>query len=197
MRNSELMLILVALVLFIPVSTYSADKPSGLPFQAIQQKTDQIEIELQKVQDDVEDIEVLIQQAIEQHHKELIFTIPPGQSHSFTLPKVQAPVRVEVSVSWLDPNSGFSAPSQIMYAVISQDPNKFGNLTWVGTSADGTVEAGYTSDPPEYEWIARIGPQFPRQHATLEVDDWSTVPATLKIQSYDILTGQFIVHLWY
>jgi hypothetical protein len=66
---------------------------------------------------------------------ELRFTLKPGASQTFVLPAVQSPVRIEVSFTAL--NGGTQEPSELMYAVVNQDPSSK-QITWIGTNSDGT-----------------------------------------------------------
>ncbi len=135
----------------------------------------------------------LVEEGLQAHHKELSFTIDPGGSYSFALPKMQAPVRIEVSFSLL--NAGTQKPSEIMYAVVNQDPES-GQMTWVGTNNDGSQQGSNSLDGTA---IARIyGGGSPTVNAILEVANLET--GNVKIsQSAEttILPGHYIVHLWY
>ncbi len=68
------------------------------------------------------------------NHSLLTFTIKPGGSATFTLPAQQNPVLIEVSVTFN--NGGTQTPSEIMYAVVNQDPSSH-QMTWIGTNSDG------------------------------------------------------------
>lgn len=141
----------------------------------------------------VEFVKGLVAEGLQAHHKELNFSIDPGGSYSFALPKVQAPVRIEVSFSLL--NGGTQKPSEIMYAVVNQDPES-GQMTWVGTNNEGSQQGSNSLDGTA---IAHIyGAASPVVNAVMGVDDLGT--GTVKIsQSAEttILPGHHIVHLWY
>jgi hypothetical protein len=122
------------------------------------------------------------------HYQELAFSINPGESYSFALPDVQAPVRIEVSFSSF--NGGTQTPSEIMYAVMNQDQQS-GQMTWIGTSSDGNQLGSNSLDDTQ---IASIG----GGNAVLEVD--SLANHTVKISqnaNRTTLPGHYIVHLWY
>jgi hypothetical protein len=67
---------------------------------------------------------------------ELRFTLAPGGSHDFVLPVEQAPVHIEITLT--ANNGGTQEPSEIMYAVVNQDPSSK-QLTWIGTNSDGSA----------------------------------------------------------
>ena len=95
---------------------------------------------------------------------ELRFTLKPGGSQEFILPAVQSPVRIEVTVT--ANNGGTQEPSEIMYAVVNQDPSSK-QITWVGTNNDGTTSG---SSSLKGNIIARIfGGSAPTTNSTLEV----------------------------
>jgi hypothetical protein len=122
------------------------------------------------------------------HYQELAFSLNPGESYSFTLPAVQAPVRIEVSFSLL--NAGTEAPSEIMYAVVNQDGQSH-QMTWIGTNSDGSQLGSNSMDNTQ---IASIGDG----DTVLEVDSLpnSTVKITQSATRSSI-AGHYIVHLWY
>jgi len=120
------------------------------------------------------------------HYQELAFSINSGESYSFALPKVQAPVRIEVSFSLL--NGGTETPSEIMYAVVNQDQQS-GQMTWIGTNSDGSQLGSNSTVNTQ---IASIG----GGDTVLEVD--SLENGTVKMtQGSSSIAGHYIVHLWY
>ncbi len=127
------------------------------------------------------------------HFQQLTFTIAPGGSQSFMLPAKQAPVRIEVTFSLL--NGGTQTPSEIMYAVVNQDPSS-SQMTWVGTNNDGTQSGATSISATEIAHI--FGGASPTVNATLAVD--SLTMGTLKITqnaTTTILSGHYIVDLWF
>jgi ABC-type dipeptide/oligopeptide/nickel transport system permease subunit len=135
----------------------------------------------------------LIQEGLAQHHQELSFSLKPGESHSFDLPEVQGPVRVEVSFSLL--NGGTQLPSEIMYAVVNKDPES-GQMTWVGTNNDGTQKGSNSLAGTQIAFI--FGGASSTVNAVLEVDDLEA--GALKISQSSAttsVTGHYIVKLWY
>jgi len=82
--------------------------------------------------------------------RELRFTLQPGGSHDFILPEVQSPVRIEVSLT--ANNGGTQEPSELMYAVVNQDPASK-QMTWIGTNSDGSSSG---SSSLKGKTIARI-----------------------------------------
>jgi len=82
--------------------------------------------------------------------RELRFTLSPGASHDFLLPETQIPVHIEVSVT--ANNGGTQEPSELMYAVVNQDPSSK-QITWIGTNSDGSTSG---SSSLKGKTIARI-----------------------------------------
>ena len=122
----------------------------------------------------------------------------PGASASFPLPKTQWPIQIDVSFSLL--NAGTQVPSEIMYAVVNQDPSS-SKISWVGTNNDATQQAGTSIPTGSSPVIARIcGGGCPTTNATLEVNSDATLPGTLKLAvnaATVVVTGHFKVALWY
>ena len=139
-----------------------------------------------------------VEAILEGHHKELSFDVAPGASASFALPKTQWPVRIDVSFSIL--NGGTQTPSEVMSALVNQDPQS-SKITWVGTNNDASQQAGTTVPSGSNPVIARIcGGTCPTTNATLEVNSDATLPGTLKLTvnaATVILPGHFKVSLWY
>ena len=155
--------------------------PNGRPFQIIQGM--------------INNLQAQINNLFAQHFTELTFTVDPGDPFSFALPKQQVPVRIEVTFSLL--NAGTQTPSEIMFAVVNQDPSS-GQMTWVGTNNDATSQAGNTVNPG-FGAIANIfGEAAPTVNASLQVD--SLADSTLKITqsaATTALPGNYVVHLWF
>jgi len=132
------------------------------------------------------------------HHQELTFTIAPGGSQSFTIPRTLQPVRIEVTFSVL--NGGTQTPSEVMYAVVNQDPASF-RFSWVGTNNDGSVQAGTSIPTGSSPLIAKIcGGSLCPTNATLEVDNDSILPGSLKLTTNAnsvSLTATFKVEMWF
>jgi hypothetical protein len=98
--------------------------------------------------------------------RELRFTLQPGAGHNFVLPLAQTPIRIEVSVT--ANNGGTQEPSELMYALVNQDPSSK-QLTWIGTNSDGSTSG---SSSLKSKIIARIFGGGP-----------NTVNATLNVQA--------------
>ncbi|MBI2817481.1 MAG: hypothetical protein HYX72_11130 [Acidobacteria bacterium] len=144
------------------------------------------------------DPHVDVQAILSAHHQELSFDIAPGASASFALPKTQWPIRIDVSFSLL--NGGTQTPSEIMSALVNQDPQS-SKITWVGTNNDASQQAGTTLPTGSNPVIARIcGGGCPTTNASLEVNSDATLPGTLKlsVNSATVTSqGHFKVSLWY
>jgi len=137
--------------------------------------------------------------AISAHHDEQNFSIAPGGSASFAIPNTQEPVFIAVSETVL--NGGTQLPSEIMSAVVNQDPSSF-KFTWVGTNSDATMQAGTSTPSGSNPLIAKIcgGVGCLVTNFTLEVNSDTTLPGTLKLTSSANtvgLTAHFKVNLWY
>jgi hypothetical protein len=68
-------------------------------------------------------------------HQRLTFTLAPGASHTFTLPKANDPIRIDIAKP--STNGGLQEPSEVFSALVNVDGNGVG-MTWVGTNSDGT-----------------------------------------------------------
>lgn len=143
------------------------------------------------------DPHVDVQAILSAHHQELSFDVAPGASASFALPKTQWPIRIDVSFSLL--NAGTQTPSEIMSALVNQDPQS-SKITWIGTNNDASQQAGTTLTSATTV-IARIcGGGCPTTNASLEVNSDATLPGTLKlaVNSATVTSqGHFKVNLWY
>jgi len=142
--------------------------------------------------------------SIAAHHQDRSFTVAPGASQSFELPRLQVPVRIDVSFSIL--NGATQTPSEIMYAVVNQDQVSY-QFTWVGTNSDATMQAGTSIPTGSGPVIATIcgGAGCPVTNATLEVDNpfaniGTAAPGTLKLTvNADTVAAPatFKVSMWY
>lgn len=79
------------------------------------------------------------------------FTLPPGGFKVIPLPVGQIPITVAVSFTLK--NGGTQTPSELMAALVNEDPSSK-ELTWIGTNSDGTQAAGTTLSS---DLIASIG----------------------------------------
>jgi len=70
------------------------------------------------------------------------FTIAPGHSDAFPMPVAGKPVHVDVSVNFT--NGTTVSPTELMSALIEQNPTT-GVITFIGTNSDGTVAANNTN----------------------------------------------------
>jgi hypothetical protein len=121
------------------------------------------------------------------------FTLQPGGAFEFNLPVVQNPVRIEVSLT--ANNGGTQTPSELMYAVVNQDPSSK-QLTWIGTNSDGSTSG---SNSLEATNIANIfGGASSVANASLNVA--SAASATLSITqnaSTTIIPGDYVVRIYF
>ena len=127
------------------------------------------------------------------HCSQLSFTLNPGATHNFPLPAAQSPVRIDVSFTLL--NGGTQEPSELMCAVVNQDPSSK-QVTWIGTNNDGTTSG---SSSLKGKAIAHIfGGASPTINATLEVINAAT--GTLGIAQNSgttALPGHYIVKMYF
>jgi len=108
-------------------------------------------------------------------------SVPAGGSVDFPIPVAQTPIWVAVSSSPL--NHGTQTPSEVMYAVINQDP-KSSQFSWVGTNNDGSVQAGTSIPTGSGPLIASIcGGACPGPNAELLVGSDAVIPGTLTIKN--------------
>lgn len=138
-------------------------------------------------------LETIVNAILEQHHTELTFSVAPGGSQSIALPETQGPVRIEVTFSLL--NGGTQTPSEIMYAVVNQDPESL-QMTWVGTNNDGSQQGSNSIVDTQIALI--YGGGAPTVNAALEVEDLAL--GTVRIwqnPGTTILDGNYVVNLWY
>lgn len=124
---------------------------------------------------------------------ELRFTLKPGGSQTFVLPAVQSPVRIEVSFTAA--NGGTQEPSELMYAVVNQDPSSK-QITWIGTNNDGSASG---SSSLKGNLIARIfGGGPPTTNASLEVVTAATRTLAIKQNAATTsIPGHYIVRFYF
>jgi hypothetical protein len=79
------------------------------------------------------------------------FTLAPGGSTSISLPVATLPVEVNVTLS--AQNTGTQTPSELARVLVNEDSSSR-QLTWIGTSSDGSSSAGTTLAPAT---VATIG----------------------------------------
>lgn len=75
-------------------------------------------------------------------HQRLSFTLKPGASHTFVLPKANNPIRVDLTI--VSTNGGIQTPSEVFSALVNVDQNGAG-MSWVGTNSDGTQTGNSTA----------------------------------------------------
>jgi hypothetical protein len=120
----------------------------------------------------------------------LSFALVSGDSHSFSLPEKQDPIRIDVSYSVL--NGGTTAPSEIMSAIVNQDPSS-GQMTWIGTNSNGSMQA---STSVTSTTIATLyNGSTASTAARLQVSSLSN--HTLRVVQVAPVTGHYIVSIWY
>lgn len=124
---------------------------------------------------------------------ELRFTLKPGASQNFVLPAVQSPVRIEVSFTLL--NGGTQEPSELMYALVNQDPSSK-QLTWIGTNNDGSASGSSSLKGTLIASIFGGGP--PTTNASLEVAAAPTRTLAIKQNAATtILPGHYVVRFYF
>jgi hypothetical protein len=124
------------------------------------------------------------------------FSLAPGASKTFTLPKVTSPIRIEISAP--SSNGGVQTPSELMWALVNWDFGTEGSdqITWIGTSSDGST-AG--SNSLQGSTIANIyGGGSSITISSLMISNAAT--GTLKItrsSTSTIIDGNYIVKIYY
>jgi len=124
------------------------------------------------------------------------FTLSPGGSKTFTLPKVSNPIRIEISAP--SSNGAVQAPSELMWALVNWDSGTEGSnqITWIGTNSDGSTLG---SNSLQSTTIANIyGGGSPTVISSLKVSDAAT--GTLEIARSNTTTtinGNYVVRIYY
>jgi hypothetical protein len=124
------------------------------------------------------------------------FTLSPGGSKTFTLPKVSQPMRIEISAP--SSNNGVQTPSELMWALVNWDAGTDGSdqITWIGTNSDGSTLG---SNSLQSGTIANIyGGSSPVIISSLKVSDAAT--GTLEItrsSTTTTITGNYVVRIYY
>ena len=99
------------------------------------------------------------------HHREMNFNLAPGGSHSFSLPRKDCPVRIEVSTSTIDviaTNGSTSSRPVLLTTTVSLD------------SQSGRV-AGFGVNDHNNEGICPSGPDFGCAFVAIEIASNGTV----------------------
>jgi hypothetical protein len=124
---------------------------------------------------------------------DLRFTLKPGASQNFVLPAVQSPVRIEVSFTLA--NGGTQEPSELMYAVVNQDPSSK-QLTWIGTNNDDSTSG---SSSLKGTLIASIfGGAPPTTNASLEVAAAPTGTVVIKQNAATTaIPGNYVIKFYF
>jgi len=68
--------------------------------------------------------------------REFRFFLKPGGSYTFPLPKVDSPIRIEISSP--STNGGVQTPSELMWALVNRDSGSQ-QITWIGSNSDGSA----------------------------------------------------------
>jgi len=122
--------------------------------------------------------------------KQYTFTLNPGASYSFPLPKVKNPIRIEVALTnYLPP----SPKSALMWALFT--PSSVAD-NWIGTNNDGSTITGSTEFPHCGPPIVDIYDAGGTVDAVLAV---SCTPGLLSVTQTENLTiaGTYIVRVYY
>jgi hypothetical protein len=124
------------------------------------------------------------------------FTLTPGGSKAFTLPKITSPMRIEISAP--STNGGVQTPSELMWALVNWDSGTNGSnqVTWIGTSSDGSTLGSNSAQGPT---IAHIyGGSSSTIISSLIVSDAAT--GTLQVTRSSTTTtgnGNYVVRIYY
>jgi len=102
-------------------------------------------------------------------------------------------VRIEVSFTLL--NGGTQEPSELMYAVVNQDPSSK-QLTWIGTNNDGSTSGSSSLKGNLIASIFGGGP--PTTNASLEVAVAATRTLAIKQNAATTaLPGHYVVRFYF
>jgi len=126
------------------------------------------------------------------------FSLAPGASKTFTLPKVTSPIRIEISAP--SSNGGVQTPSELMWALVNWDngTDGSGQITWIGTNSDGSTSGSNSYSSPSGT-IANIwGGSSPTVVSSLKVSDAAT--GTLQVvrsSTTTVIDGNYVVRIYY
>jgi hypothetical protein len=122
------------------------------------------------------------------------FSLTPGASKTFILPKVSQPIRIEISAP--SSNGGVQEPSELMWALVNWDFGTEGSnqITWIGTNSNGSTLG---SNSVQSGTIANIyGGSSSIVISSLKVSDVAT--GTLEItRSSTTIDGNYVVRMYY
>lgn len=124
------------------------------------------------------------------------FSLAPGASKTFTLPKVSQAIRIEISAP--SSNGGVQEPSELMWALVNWDSGTDGSnqITWIGTNSDGSTLG---SNSFQSTTIANIyGGTSAAVISSLKISDAAT--GTLAITRSSATTsidGNYVVRIYY
>ena len=120
------------------------------------------------------------------------FSLPPGGSKVIPLPVGQVPINVLVSFTLK--NGSTQIPSELMAALVNEDPSSH-QLTWIGTNSDGTQAAGTTLGNHLIASIAQGNVNLSAETPTAGAPNGSLVVSQSSTQT--IRDGYYIVTLVY
>lgn len=127
------------------------------------------------------------------HCQELRFTLKPGSGHNFVLPVTQSPVHIEVSFT--GNNGGTQEPSELMYAVVNQDPSSK-QLTWIGTNSDGSQSGSSSLKGKTIASIFGGGPSTTNASLVVVAAPTRAVAVTQNANTTSI-PGQYVVRIYF
>jgi hypothetical protein len=123
------------------------------------------------------------------------FKLEPGESFKFTLPKVDSPIRIEISRRSAD-GSFSTLVSEVMWALVNVD-RKAGQLTWIGTDSAGSIRASNSkssTSPIAYIWLDAP----PDGLAMLSVDNaGARILSVTQSASESKIAGLYLVRMYY
>jgi hypothetical protein len=124
------------------------------------------------------------------------FSLAPGASKTFTLPKVPQSIRIEISAP--SSNGGVQEPSELMWALVNWDSGTDGSdqITWIGTNSDGSTLG---SNSLKSGTIANIyGGSSPTTISSLKVSDAATgTLAITRSSATTTIDGNYVVRIYY
>jgi hypothetical protein len=127
------------------------------------------------------------------HCRELRFTLKPGSGHNFVLPVTQSPVHIEVSFTLN--NGGTQEPSELMYAVVNQDPSSK-QVTWIGTNSDGSQSGSSSLKGKTIASIFGGGPSTTNASQVVAAAPTRALAVTQNANTTS-LPGEYVVRMYF
>jgi hypothetical protein len=120
--------------------------------------------------------------------------LKPGGSFTFPLPKVDSPIRIEISAP--STNGGVQTPSELMWALVNRDSGN-SQITWIGSNSDGSA-LGSNSLTGDGVLANIYGGSAPTTISSLVVANASAGTLSVKRSSTTTtISGRYVVRMYY